>query len=210
MAVQHKHYGLNNGNHIDTFAEYIITLVLWWAATWFPRWLLRIFRDDCCDGSTLSRTLDGYFDKPAKPSPSTPPPPNRPPKFDLPPSEPMQTRPETRSLFKRSESSYHSAPGELQHGSTSKYSRYCYTELRATTLRDVAKLERQTRLLTTAKQNLAMLTTTRLHRVCVTHPQQLNLRTELFTRASTKNHTFAEYVLSTTARSSQQYINKRK
>jgi len=41
---------MNNGNYIDTFAEYVITLLMLWAVTFFPWWLLRIFRDYCCDG----------------------------------------------------------------------------------------------------------------------------------------------------------------
>lgn len=40
---------LNNGNYVDTFAEYIITLIMLWACIIFPWWLLRIFRDYCCD-----------------------------------------------------------------------------------------------------------------------------------------------------------------
>lgn len=40
---------LNNGNYVDTFVEYVITLLMLWAVTFFPWWLLRIFRDYCCD-----------------------------------------------------------------------------------------------------------------------------------------------------------------
>ncbi len=40
---------LNSGNYIDTFAEYVITLIMLWAVIFFPWWLLRIFRDYCCD-----------------------------------------------------------------------------------------------------------------------------------------------------------------
>lgn len=40
----------NNASYVDTFAEYVITLIMLWAVTFFPWWLLRIFRDMCCDG----------------------------------------------------------------------------------------------------------------------------------------------------------------
>lgn len=40
---------LNNVNYIDPFAEYIITLIMLWAVIFFPWWLLRNFRDFCCD-----------------------------------------------------------------------------------------------------------------------------------------------------------------
>jgi hypothetical protein len=204
--------GLNNGNYIDTFAEYIITLVLWWAATWFPWWLLRIFRDDCCDGIyAIKNALYGYFDKPAKPSPFTPPPPNRPPKFDLPPPEPLQTRPETKSRDTRDQKAPTSVRLEnfnmVRQAKTADI--VATLNLRATTLKDVAKLETNKTLVTTAKQNLAMLTNPLTAQTATDRQKFLNLRTELFTRASTKNDTFAQYILSTTARSSQQYINKR-
>ncbi|MBP6993704.1 hypothetical protein KBB12_00490 [Candidatus Woesebacteria bacterium] len=202
--------GLNNGNYIDTFAEYIITLVLWWAATWFPWWLLRIFRDDCCDGIyAIKNALYGYFDKPTKPSPSTPPPPHT-PKFELPPPEPMQTRPETRS---RDTKGQKVSAVRLENFNTVRQAKtndiVASLNLQATTLKDVAKLETNKTLITTAKQNLAMLTNPLTAQTAADRQKFLNLRTELFTRASTKNDTFAQYVLSTTARSSQQYINKR-
>ena len=40
----------NSSNYVDTFAEYVIALIMLWAAILFPWWLLRIFRDYCCDG----------------------------------------------------------------------------------------------------------------------------------------------------------------
>lgn len=202
--------GLNNGNYIDTFAEYIITLVLWWAATWFPWWLLRIFRDDCCDGIyAIKNALYGYFDKPAKPSPSTPPPPHV-PKFELPSPEPMQTRPETKS---RDTKGQKVSTVRLENFNMVRQAKtgdiIATLNLQATTLKDVAKLETNKTLVTTAKQNLAMLTNPLTAQTAADRQKFLNLRTELFTRASTKNDTFAQYVLSTTARSSQQYITKR-
>lgn len=48
---------LNNGNYVDTFAEYVITLIMLWAVTFFPWWLLRIFRDYCCDGIIASKNI---------------------------------------------------------------------------------------------------------------------------------------------------------
>jgi hypothetical protein len=81
--------------------------------------------------------------------------------------------------------------------------------LQATTLKDVAKLETSKTLISTAKQNFSMLSNPLTAQTAADRQKFLNLRTELFTRASTKNDTFAQYILSTTARSSQQYINRR-
>jgi len=39
----------NSANYIDTFAEYIVSLVMLWVAIMLPWLLLRIFRDYCCD-----------------------------------------------------------------------------------------------------------------------------------------------------------------
>ena len=39
----------NSANYIDTYAEYIISLVMLWVAMLLPWLLLRIFRDYCCD-----------------------------------------------------------------------------------------------------------------------------------------------------------------
>jgi len=48
---------VNNGNYIDTYAEYIITLIMLWAVTIFPWWLLRIFRDYCCEGINAMKNI---------------------------------------------------------------------------------------------------------------------------------------------------------
>lgn len=39
----------NTSNYVDTYAEYMIGLVMLWAAMLLPWFLLRIFRDYCCD-----------------------------------------------------------------------------------------------------------------------------------------------------------------
>ena len=48
---------LNNGNYVDTFVEYVLTLIMLWAAIFFPWWLLRIFRDYCCDGINAMKNI---------------------------------------------------------------------------------------------------------------------------------------------------------
>ena len=40
----------NSANYVDTFAEYIISLIMLWTVIFLPWWLLRIFRDYCCEG----------------------------------------------------------------------------------------------------------------------------------------------------------------
>jgi len=63
----------NNGNYIDTFVEYIVTLVMLWAVTIFPWFLLRTFRDYCCDGiAAIKNILISNLNKMSGPPPQTP------------------------------------------------------------------------------------------------------------------------------------------
>lgn len=69
----------NSANYIDTYAEYVIALVMLWAAIILPWLLLRIFRDYCCAAIAASaNTLSAIFDRlrqyppPEKPLPSMP------------------------------------------------------------------------------------------------------------------------------------------
>lgn len=47
----------NTSNYVDTFAEYIISLMMLWTVMILPWWLLRIFRDYCCDGIYAMRNV---------------------------------------------------------------------------------------------------------------------------------------------------------
>ncbi|OGK08328.1 hypothetical protein A2767_07460 [Candidatus Roizmanbacteria bacterium RIFCSPHIGHO2_01_FULL_35_10] len=71
----------NNGNYVDTFAEYIISMIMLWAVVFFPWWLLRIFRDYCCDGiMSMKNILLSMYDQmrggppfqPIGPAPASP------------------------------------------------------------------------------------------------------------------------------------------
>ncbi|GIW64440.1 MAG: hypothetical protein KatS3mg092_0373 [Patescibacteria group bacterium] len=64
---------LNNINYIDPYAEYIISLIMLWAVIFFPWWLLRTFRDYCCDGinavkNLLMSSLGNFHNQPPPPS----------------------------------------------------------------------------------------------------------------------------------------------
>ncbi|MGB9707389.1 MAG: hypothetical protein ACPL1D_01410, partial [Microgenomates group bacterium] len=47
----------NTANYVDTFAEYIISLLMLWVVIFFPWWLFRIFRDYCCDGIYATKNI---------------------------------------------------------------------------------------------------------------------------------------------------------
>ncbi len=48
---------LKNINYVDPYAEYIITLIMLLAVIFFPWWLLRTFRDYCCDGINAIKNI---------------------------------------------------------------------------------------------------------------------------------------------------------
>lgn len=64
----------NSANYIDTYAEYVIALVMLWAAIILPWLLLRIFRDYCCEAIAAGNaTLTTIFDRIRQFPPPVPP-----------------------------------------------------------------------------------------------------------------------------------------
>ena len=47
----------NNGNYVDTFVQYVISLLMLWTVTIFPWFLLRTFADYCCDGINAIKNM---------------------------------------------------------------------------------------------------------------------------------------------------------
>ena len=199
---------VNNGNYIDTFAEYVITMILFWAATWFPWWLLRIFRDYCCDGIYAMRNaLYGFLDKTTKPPPHGPTPiqPTQPTKFE--PTPELKIPQPTTVIQKEQKVIRLDNFNMVRQAKTEEI--VSTMNLKASTLRDVARLETNKTSVQTAKMNFALLTNPLAATTSAERQKYLNIRTELFTRATTKNDMFAQYVLSTTNRASQTYISRR-
>ena len=65
----------NSANYVDTYAEYVIALVMLWASMLVPWLLLRIFRDYCCNLLASSNaTLSSIFDRLRQYPPPSPPP----------------------------------------------------------------------------------------------------------------------------------------
>lgn len=77
--------------------------------------------------------------------------------------------------------------------------------LKATTLKDVAKLEANKNMMSAAKQSFAMLQNPLAATTTSEREKYLNVRTELFTRASAKNDTFAKSMLATASTSSSEH-----
>ncbi len=65
---------INSSNYIDTFAEYVISILMLWVAIILPWLLLRSFRDYCCDGiMAIKNLLLSFYEKQkGSPSPTLP------------------------------------------------------------------------------------------------------------------------------------------
>lgn len=64
---------INSSSYIDTFVEYVISLIMLWVVIILPWWLLRIFRDYCCDGiyamKNILMNMMGQSQRPGEPPP---------------------------------------------------------------------------------------------------------------------------------------------
>lgn len=64
---------INSSSYVDTFVEYVISLIMLWIVIILPWWLLRIFRDYCCDGiyamKNILMNMMGQGQRPGEPPP---------------------------------------------------------------------------------------------------------------------------------------------
>ncbi len=71
MVLSHQN-PINTSSYIDTFAEYVISLLMLWMVIILPWWLLRIFRDYCCDGIyAMKNILMNMLNQQRTPEPPT-------------------------------------------------------------------------------------------------------------------------------------------
>lgn len=179
---------LNNGNYIDTFVEYVITLIMLWAVTFFPWWLLRIFRDYCCDGIyAMKNILMSMYDQtrgtpgPKPPSTPTPTPTQTSTSMKIPKEieVPIKVRLETMEDIKRTKTEEISKSLNL---SMSK-------------ITDIAKFETNKQTNETIKKNLDFLASPTKAETPTERQKFMNIRTELFNR-TIKEDRVAKQILS--------------
>lgn len=192
---------LNNGNYIDTFAEYVITLIMLWAVTFFPWWLLRIFRDYCCDGIyAMKNILMSMYDQThggpgPKPSPvPTPAPTSTGTAMKLPKEihVPIQVHLETMEEIKKTK--------------TEEISRSLNLSMRKIT--DVARFETNKQTNEAIRKNIDFLKQPTKAETPTERQKFMNIRTELFNR-TVKQDQAARQILSSIS-SSQLEQNTRK
>lgn len=182
---------LNNGNYIDTFVEYVITLIMLWAVTFFPWWLLRIFRDYCCDGIyAMKNILLAMYDQSRSggPKPKTP--------DGVLPSLKANLKIEKEEDIKKTVKI--STMEEIRKTQTEDLTKSL--SLRVSKLTDIARLETNKQMNSVVQKNLSYLSNPIKAKIPTEKQQFMNLRTELFNRA-VKQDSVARTVLQSTSTS---------
>ncbi len=181
---------MNNGSYVDTFAEYVITLIMLWAVTFFPWWLLRIFRDYCCDGIyAMKNILLAMYDN-MRGGPSKGPTPSGPtgPTMKLDRNIPIETdiKVSLGSLAQMKKSMTIDLAKNLN--------------LSASRITDIARVETNKQMQSVVNQNLTFLANPVKAQRPAERQQYMNLRSELFARAI-KNDAMARTILASTSTS---------
>ncbi len=190
----------NNLNYIDTFAEYIITLLMLWAVTFFPWWLLRIFRDYCCDAINASKNiLMSMYDQMRGGSSPTPPAPTpAPANIGVAMKIPQQVEIPVKVKLETIE--------EIKRAKTEDITRSL--NIKASTLTDVAHFETNRELNKTVNKNINYLQNPTRAETATERQKYMNIRTELFNRA-VKDDMTAKQVLISISSSHVEQIAKR-
>lgn len=167
----------NSANYVDTYAEYVIALIMLWAVMFLPWLLLRIFRDYCCEIMEASRVvlleilnkLRGVLPPPPPPSGPVP---TEAAKISLPFRKPVETP--VRISLEKMESISQASSFELSQA----------LNLSVASLQDVAEFEMDKRKETKARQSLEKMvrpsTISRLEE----RERFSQVRSELFSRAA--------------------------
>lgn len=190
----------NNGNYADTFAEYIISLLMLWSVTFFPWWLLRIFRDYCCEGIYATRNiLLAIYDQMRAGPPTKP-------------TGPAPTFPGLKTQIKVPRDT--DLKVNVKLGSIEQIRQIQTTEitnnlnLKATRLADVARMEMNKQTQQTVIHNLTLLSNPIKAQTPTERQQYMNLRTELFNRAI-KSDSVARTILASTSTSRVEQMKQR-
>src|SRR3989344_5970846 len=195
---------LNSSNYTDTFAEYIIALVMLWAVTIFPWWLLRIFRDYCCDGiyATKNILLSMYDQMRGGSTPFGPGPVPIPAPSGLSTGTAMQIprddRMRTVTKLETTE--------EIKRTRTEDITRSM--QFSASKLTDIARFETNKQNNETITKNINFLQNPMKAETPTERQKYMNIRSELFSRAVKEDKT-AKQVLSSISTSKVEQLQRR-
>lgn len=166
---------LNNGNYIDTYVEYIITLIMLWTVTIFPWWLLRTFRDYCCDSINSIKNMMLSAINPAKGG--GPPPtisPNLNSNIGVAMNIPNQASANIKTRIETIE--------EIKKAKTEDITRSL--DIKATNIADVAHFETNKNINESANKNINYLKNPIQATTSAERQKYMNIRSELSNRAA--------------------------
>jgi len=195
---------LNSLNYIDTFAEYVIALIMLWVVIILPWWLLRIFRDYCCDGIVAAKNIlmSIYDQMRGGPTPGSPTPPGQqipttvslkiPQKIEI----PVKVKLETIEEIKKAKTEEIIRQITISREETN------------TKLTNIAQFETNKQIKENVTKNLDYLANPMKAETPTEKQKFMNIRNELYNRA-VKNDYLAKHVLSTISSSAVEKIQKR-
>ncbi len=190
---------LNNGNYVDTFAEYIITLIMLWAVTFFPWWLLRIFRDYCCEGiMAMKNILMSMYDQQRGAPPTPPGPTPIPTTIGTALNIPREVEVPIKVKLETVE--------EIKKAKTEEISRSL--NMTASHLTDIAHFETNKQTNETVRKNLNFLQNPTQAQTISERQRYMNIKTELYNR-SLKNDQIAHQILSSVSTSRVEQMQRR-
>lgn len=192
----------NNANYIDTFVEYIITLIMLWAVTIFPWFLLRIFRDYCCEGINAMKNMmlsNLNPGRPGGPSPSPTPPTSIPSNVGIEMKVPREMKAEVKTRIETIE--------EIKKAKTEDISRSL--NIKANNITDIAHFETNKSLNEAANKNINFLKNPIQASTSTERQKYMNIRSELSSRAA-KSDFAARQVINvfTTSKAEQSHIRE--
>lgn len=200
-AQQLNNNPLINSNYVDTFAEYIITLIMLWAVIFFPWWLLRIFRDYCCDGIMAMKNilLSMYDQMRGAPTPGPTGPTNL--------ASTALKMPQKIEIATEMKQTVHLEKiEEVKKAKTEEIARSM--EISASRLTDVARLETTKSKREYVAKNISYLQNPMKAATPTERQQYMNIKSELFQRA-VKEDRVAKQILSSVSTSRVEQIQKR-
>ena len=193
----------NNGNYVDTFVEYIITLIMLWAVTIFPWWLLRIFRDYCCEGiNAMKNMMLSTINPPGKNGspPQAPSPASLATNLGAALKIPRETETSVRTKIETVE--------EIKKARTEEISQSL--NIKASNITDIAHFETNKTANETVNKNINYLKNPIQAPNAVERQKYMNIRNELSTRASKSDTTARQIigVFTTTSKMEQAHFRQ--
>ncbi|KKR71583.1 MAG: hypothetical protein UU81_C0055G0002 [Microgenomates group bacterium GW2011_GWC1_41_8] len=196
----------NTANYVDTYAEYIIALIMLWAAIMLPWLLLKIFRDYCCDileknQGVLMQILDKIRNvtppKPLGPKPAKP--------GSIGTFGKHMKIPESRSVLTRETMTREKIIEKIRDREIHNVETHDITrayDLRVSSLRDVARIETHKEKESAVRETLASIQNPLRATTPQTRTQYETLRNEFTTRASRGDKLARQVIQAATPRAS--------